>query len=193
MSVAKNLMYDITITKITGNDFTGTATIYTDGQNPMANVPVTGTITTGSSITGTLSGTGAGNGTFSLTYAKSNNQISAISRIVTTLTAWKALIGLNSPGDYEFGIKSTGTTGTLFDVFPTANSYFDGCAMNGTVTALSKTSLYSVAVTITACSDGTVNDKYTGLAATQDATDAVLAMTLASDDGKHSISADFNH
>jgi len=192
MSVANNLMYDIAITKISGNDFTGTATVYTDGQNPMSNVPVTGTITTGSSITGALTGTGAGNGTFSLTYASSNDQPSKISRIVNTSPPWTGPIGNVGPTDnYQFGIDNTGM---LYDFNPIGQGYFRGCSMDGTVTALSNTSLYRVVVTITQCNPvKDLDGDYTGLAATQDISDKVLSLTLTKADGSYSVSGNFHH
>jgi|GEM_PF-1897100 len=191
MSVVNNLMYDITISKITGNDYTGTATIYTDGQNPVANVPVTGTIITGSSISGTLTGTGAGNGTFNLIYATSNSQVAAVSRIVNTSPTWTGRIGVVDPTvQYQFGIDSTGL---LYDNNPIFQGYFRGCAMDGTVSALSNTSLYSVAVTVTGCTPvASVDGDYTGLAATQDGTDVILAMTLTKTDDSHSVSGNFH-
>ena len=97
MSVANELLYDGTITnmEIKGDfttDFTADFTIYTSGENPM-NATVSGTITAGSSITGTLTGSGVGNGQFSLLYAATNDQAAAV------VSAWLGAGG----GFNEFG------------------------------------------------------------------------------------------
>ena len=193
MSVVNNLMYDITISKITGNDYTGTATIYTDGQNPVANVPVTGTITTGSFITGTLTGTGAGNGTFNLTYANSNNQISAISRIEnTTNTTWGAVIG-NGTKAFEFIINGAGSivddvndVGGLFNLCQIATDVGQGAfAINGT-------NLYKVSVRVYGCANPAVNNTvYTGLIATRSQINVDDTLIFMMTSGTYSFSADF--
>ncbi len=77
MSVTNELLYDGTITSISGNDFTADFTIYTAGKDPIA-ATVSGMITTNSSISGTLTGTGVGSGTFDLLYATTNNQAAAM-------------------------------------------------------------------------------------------------------------------
>ena len=79
MGEAKGLLYYGTITNISGNDFTADFTVYTDGANPMA-ATASGTITEGSSISGTLTGSGMGSGTFSLLYANTNDQTAAMVR-----------------------------------------------------------------------------------------------------------------
>ena len=54
---------------VNGNDFSGTVTVYEAGVRTQENVPLSGMITAGSHITGTLGGNGAANGSFRLNYA----------------------------------------------------------------------------------------------------------------------------
>ncbi|MBL1259449.1 MAG: hypothetical protein COB33_002825, partial [Thiotrichaceae bacterium] len=91
MSAKEELLYDGTITDITEDEFTADFTIYYQGSKPTeSTATVTGQITEGSSITGTLNGSGFGDGTFSLLYASTNSEVAAISRIenVTDNTDW---------------------------------------------------------------------------------------------------------
>jgi len=82
LSMDKELLYDGTITDITGDNFTADFTIYTAGENPVT-ATASGTITAGSSITGTLTGAGVGSGTFDLLYANTNNQVAALDLVWT--------------------------------------------------------------------------------------------------------------
>ncbi|MCF6258052.1 MAG: cadherin repeat domain-containing protein, partial [Gammaproteobacteria bacterium] len=82
LSAAHELLYDGTITSTNGNDFMADFTIYTSGENPVM-ATASGTITGGSSITGTLAGSGVGSGTFSLIYADTNNQTTALDLVWT--------------------------------------------------------------------------------------------------------------
>jgi len=73
-SVANDLLYVATITSISGNDFTASVRIYKNGLFERT-ATVTGTATAGSSMTGTISGSGAyTSGTFSLTYSLVNSR-----------------------------------------------------------------------------------------------------------------------
>jgi len=84
MSVANKLLYDGLITNISGNNFTADFTIYTDGENPIDTM-ASGTIIEGSKIEGTLMGSGAGNGTFSLFVGAKNNEESDVSNSINAL------------------------------------------------------------------------------------------------------------
>jgi len=187
MSVTNDLLYDGTMT-ISGDSYTATVTIYTNGQNPFS-ATISGTITEGSSITGDLTGTGAGNGSFSLTYATINNIPAAIARIQRVAPqSWKAIID-GSSTNYEFDIDSGGGFIHNLEVTP---GYFSNCEMDGTVTALGITSLYSVSITITRCTgagNSSVNGSYTGFITTQNNADTILILALAN--GSYSVSADF--
>jgi len=81
LSATHKLLYDGTITSINGNSYTANFAIYSDGENPVQ-ATASGTIISGASISGTLSGTGIGNdgsdGTFNLLYANTNDQAAAM-------------------------------------------------------------------------------------------------------------------
>ncbi len=65
MSISHKIVYDGTITNISGNYFTADFIIFVEGKNPTT-ATANGIITEGSKIEGTLTGSGVGNGTFSL-------------------------------------------------------------------------------------------------------------------------------
>ncbi len=170
MSTAEGLLYDGTITSINGDDFTADFTIYTDGDNPIA-ATASGTITEGSSITGTLTGSGVGSGTFTLTYAMSNNQAADLVRIKDRL--WD---GQGAGPDYAFGINAQGVLASRFAASSDV-PIFNGCEINGAVAPISGTSLYEVAATLTSCDEPAVdNTNYTGFAVSR--TDSVADDTL---------------
>lgn len=91
-SVTQGLSYDGTI-GISGNSYSGTLSVYDDGVL-LGTAPVSGTITQGSTVTGTLSGTGAGNGTFTLNYAATNGEVAGLSRVEDMTTPfWEVQSG----------------------------------------------------------------------------------------------------
>lgn len=181
LSPADKLLYDIKITNINGNSFTGTAVIYTDNQNPM-NATVSGTITSGSSISGTLTGTGAGNGTFKLVYESQG--ISPLSNI-----GWGVVFDNSS----RYFIVQVDNAWNLTTTLVELDGYFSGCSMSGTLSVLGSSNLYRVTSTISGCtSDTSFNGDYTGFATQQNAIGTILVMAVTKADGSHSISADFS-
>jgi len=172
MSTAKGLLYDGIITSITGNAFMADFTIYTDGENPM-NATASGTITTASSITGTLTGAGVGSGIFSLLYDDTASNTEAdLARIKDREWDGDGAIGPN----YAFTID---TQGVLANTIKAGFNVpiFDFCEINGTVMPINGTSLYEVAATLTSCDVPAVNNtNYTGFAVSR--TDSVMDDTL---------------
>jgi len=180
MSVPDDLLYDGTITSISGNSFTADFKIYFEGGDIANALPMTatasGTITEGSSITGTLTGSGVGSGTFSLTYAMTNNELSAFSRIENvagTNDTWGAIIGGGVLTPQEFIIDATGA---LTHDTVSAFGIFASCEMNGSLTPITDSSLYSVSVVLTRCGSSDRDGTYTGLAVSR--TDATTDDTL---------------
>jgi len=181
MSTANGLLYDGTITDISGNRFTADFIIYTDGENPI-NAEANGTILEESKIEGALTGSGVGNGTFTLTYAEATEQQEAdLGRIGNR--AWD---GDGQPGpNYAFIINGQGvlanTAAGGFEV-----PIFDGCEINGTVTPINDSSLYEVTVTLKNCDDPNVDtnttNNYTGFAMsrTNSVVDDTLVLALSS-------------
>ncbi len=192
MSAVNGLLYDGTITDITGNAFTADFTIYTDGENP---VPATasGTVTAGSKIEGTLIGSGAGNGTFSLLYATTNNEVAAIARIENgqnisgVRVTWGAVIGGGSI-DYEFIVEAAGD---IVSDAANVNGLFHACliGVGSTISPIVDTNLYAVSAELVGCFHPTVSMDYTGLATIQTVADDTLVFMMTS--GTYSFSHDF--
>ncbi|VAW84685.1 hypothetical protein MNBD_GAMMA18-1218 [hydrothermal vent metagenome] len=191
MSTAEGLLYDGTITSINGDDFTADFTIYTDGDNPI-DAKASGTITTGSLITGTLTGNGVGSGIFTLQYASTNDDMADISRIENVVgvnETWQALIG-GAIIEQEFVVNNEGviTHDTI-----SGGGIFSNCDLNGKITPISRSSLYNVNVRLMDCSSGGggANGTYTGLATsrTDSSQDDVLLFAVAN--GRYSPNADF--
>ncbi len=65
MSMSHKIIYNGTITNISGKYFTADFIIFVEGKNPTT-ATANGIITEGSKIEGRLTGSGVGNGTFSL-------------------------------------------------------------------------------------------------------------------------------
>jgi hypothetical protein len=174
-STANGLLYDGTITDISGNRFTADFTIYTDGENPMP-ATASGTILEESKIEGALSGSGVGKGTFTLTYAQATEQQAAdLVRIKDRFWDGDLAVG----PDYSFNINAQGLLIHRFAAGLNV-SVFDDCEINGTVTPISGLSLYEVTATLTNCVDPNVDtsaiNNYTGFAVSR--TDSVVDDTL---------------
>ena len=205
MSVQGGLVYDGTITQ-TDSTFTGTLSVFTNGINP-SSTTVTGTINQGVGITGTLAGTGAGSGTFSLNYTAASNQAASVTRINGTAgnPTWTSFIG-GSTSNLEFtlGIPGTPISGNN----EPQEGNFRLCGITGTdviggargMIPISDTSLYSVRVRVVNCDPGIIPSplsdnagEYTGFAASRSdlTTDDTLVMVITSNNGAFSISGDF--
>lgn len=209
ISIAEGLLYDGTIT-ISGDTYSGEVTIYRGGQRISSSpVNVSGTIVGGSSINGTLAGTGAGNGTFSLTYAQSNSQEAALSRVQTT-TSFEL-----HPDDYPndgdtWSVNPYGVPTLLeFFVIPDGRiGHYDGpsqgkftfCAFSnsafgdGSVSMVNPaihSALYTVNVTLFACDQEDVNSNYTGLATSVSLTNPDDAFLMAFSDGESAVIGEF--
>ncbi len=181
MSTEKGLLYDGIITDISGNGFTADFTIYTDGENPIT-ATASGSIFE-KSIEGTLSGSGAGSGTFELFYAEgAEQQVADLTRIENRYWDGDAAIGPN----YAFNINMQGV---LTD--PTSAGFnvpiFDGCGINGTVTPINDTSLYEVDAELTNCDVTTVsNTNYTGFAVSRTNVNVDDTLVLVLSNGTYS-------
>jgi len=189
LSAANELLYDGTITSINGNSFTADFTIYTEGRFPVT-ATANGTIISGSSISGTLNGSGVGSGTFALLYAMTNGEVADVARIENVAgvnTSWKGKTG-GSPAPQEFLIDNTGT---LTEVDFTGGGVFSNCDLDGNITPISNSSLYSVSVELTECGSSTRNGTYTGLATSR--TDATEddTLVLAVSNGQYGMDGDF--
>ena len=181
MSTEKGLLYDGTITRINGETFEANFTIYMNGKNPMP-ATASGTITTGSSITATLSGNGVGNGQFTLLYATTNDQAAAMT------SAWRGAGG----GFDVFGFTIDNAGNLVHDKFAGVGQLFFTCKMNGTVLLVSGTRLYSVDVELTDCDDPDVNGDYAGLATTRDESATNDRLVYAVSNASYTLNGEFN-
>ena len=177
MSAANKLLYDGMITRTSDNDFTADFTIYTDGENPVT-ATASGTITEGSKIEGEL----VGSGTFSLLYASTNDQAAAVT------SAWLGTGG----GFDELGFTIDGAGNLTHDESAAFNRLFGLCKMNGTVTPVGGTRLYSVSVELTGCAVPSVEGSYTGLTTTRDGTAANNLLVYSVSNGAYTVSGEFN-
>lgn len=187
MSVVNTLLYDGTITNITGNDFTADVTVYKDGMAASTS-NVTGTITEGSQMTGTIAGMDAFNGTFTLVFEQSNSEASALSKVDNAPDEyWRGGIG---PTTYQFfGIENDGV---VVNYDESSDGVFSGCTITtgSSITPIANSRLYSVTlVFISPCPNDSPD--YTGLATTRsdNGTDDVLVFTYA--DGNVAAYADY--
>ncbi|MFK5951389.1 MAG: hypothetical protein QM500_21755, partial [Methylococcales bacterium] len=87
-SVAGNLLFDGQITDITADDYTATVDVYEAGLKTQSAVAVTGKVTSESSITGTIAGTGNASGTFTLTFDTLYSRGATFARIDTSTTVF---------------------------------------------------------------------------------------------------------
>ena len=87
-SISENLLFDGHITNITADDYTATFDVYETGAKTQSGVSVTGKVTTDSQITGTLNGTGAASGTFTLVFDSTYNTGATNSKIMKTGGDW---------------------------------------------------------------------------------------------------------
>ncbi|MBI3561657.1 MAG: hypothetical protein HY080_08085 [Gammaproteobacteria bacterium] len=173
---------------VTGNNYTGTLTVYQKGINPLS-APVSGTITPGATITGTLTGTGAGNGTFTLKYAANNNQPAALSTVGRVSPAlWTGKI---SEGNINTDFTIDSTTGSMSSFGGSKPTFL--CDVDGTlstVTPISGTHLYSVKATVINCFNSAStgpNGTYTGLATTRTTTNLDDTLVMVMTNGAYSM------
>jgi hypothetical protein len=164
MSSTEALLYDIAITSISGNSFSGTAAIFIDGQNSGA-ATVSGAITQGSSITGTLTGVGAGNGTFSLIYATSNNEVAELPRLEGS--DWTSPVG----GSLTDILMIADDAGNVSNLSVVSSGVFSSCGVTAELLTIPNTNMYTMNLFgVFFCADADVDAWYTGLATTRSQT-----------------------
>jgi len=162
ISDANGLVYDGTMTNINGNNFTAAVTVFQDG-NETTTSTLTGMITEGARITGTLTGDGLGSGTIhELLYAVSNNEASDLSRVENNVNErWFDRVG---GGTIDFGF-AIGMTGSITGTITTTDGVFSECTVgSGTISPITGTSLYTLSLTLSSCNISSVNGDYSGLA-----------------------------
>lgn len=177
ISAQNGFQYDVSITNITGNSFTGNVTIfYTPSTTQFKRTStISGTITQGSSITGNIAGPGLGSGNFDLLYSNQTNQLSS------TTTGWGTHFG-GSSTYYNILIANATdiTTQTT-----TNDGLFASCIMNGKASYSNSGSLYSVTLTMSSCATPSIDGNYTGFLAPHDASLVALAFAVTKSDSSY--------
>ena len=190
LSATAGLSYDGSIT-VSGNNYSGTLSVYDDGTL-VGTAPVTGTITQGTSVSGTLTGTGAGSGSFQLLYAASNSETAALGRVEdTTNPYWEGPIG----GSVSKNVIAINSGGNLLHAQAAFDGTFDGCNIYGTIAPIAATNLYTVTIVFDTAGcinpDIITNNNYTGLATTRQRTTADDTLVMIATNGSYSVATDF--
>jgi len=163
ISDANGLVYDGKITGITGNDFSATVSVFQDGVF-LSTATLTGMITKGAKITGTLTGNEQGSGTIDeLLYAQSNNMVAALSSVQNNVNeGWFGRVGGGVAAPLSFVIDAEGN---LTPSFSATDGVFKQCTVgSGTISSVTGTSLYTLNLELSNCSNDDVNGDYSGLA-----------------------------
>jgi hypothetical protein len=164
--------------QVSGDTLTLTVDGYTNVGNPFTGGvtygigTVNGTVTTGTSISATLTFTPTGatqvSSTWTLTYSTLSTVASSLGTVAGTYTSGTAFVGGDDPlSGASVTISSTGAI--------SGQDSSSGCSLNGTVTdGDSTTNVYEVAYTLSGCTDATYTDlnglQFTGLAVLNNAT-----------------------
>lgn len=185
MSDAQALLYDGTFT-LTGNTLTSTVTIYHNGNKMAATAALTATVSVESQITGTLTGTELGNGTFVSTFSNLSNTVSALSQVNSNF--WITDLNEATNNSFEFELKATSA---LLESTSPNNSTFQNCrilAGNGSTYApIVNSSLFAVTIVFSSCTTPDVDGTYTGFS--QALTSTSIAATVSN--GTYAFADDF--
>ena len=170
-SVTAHILIDGTINSVTVNDYTATVSVYKDGVLSQANINVTGMVTNGSSIDGTLNGTGTAAGSFSLVFDTLYSRGASFSRVDTNPPSSSFV------GNIMSSMINATTSNFNFDL-ATVYDMLQGipgpirCVSNGTYTIPDNSiNIYALDETITQTDIGCTMSEtpnYTGFAAVID-------------------------
>ncbi len=189
LSDSKNVTYVGTFT-VSGNDISGTVTVYEEDKMTQQNVPLTGMITAGSKVTGTLGGTGVANGTFQLNYAQDNGPVD-MDTVIRDLR-WRPVV---SPAIPNLNLKSGATPAPATNISAggSGSNIFDNCGFNGRMEPIAGTHLYTVSVTMKRCAnaDILVEPVYTGLASVRSEASSNDRLILVLTNGAYDFSGEY--
>ena len=191
MSVSQLLLYDMQSIVISGNSYTAVLTLYQNAAY-VATVNVSGTLNEGVSLTGTLTGSGAGNGSFTVAYNATVNAKTA-SLVVIGNVNYDGKLN-NGISAISFDVANNGNV-TNTTVFSDAGK-MSGCNFNTGSSLLPQaaSNLYVATFVLTGCTDTNVNGSYTGLSTTFDNVLEGVSdgyMPTAFSNGTYSGTADF--
>jgi len=189
LSETENLTYVGTFS-VNENDISGTVTVYEADVMTQANVPLSGMITQGTRITGTLGGTGVANGTFQLDYAADNGPVDM--SMVARLLSWEPVTG--SPPDLPFlsvsdvalPVQNIGSASSMGGIFTS-------CDYLGRIEPIAATHLYTVSVTAANCMNGDIlaTPSYTGLVSVRSDVNANDRLILVLTNGAYDFSGEY--
>lgn len=173
MSLSNALMYDVTITDITGNDFSGDVDVYKNmdaaasasgAVDAVIKTTIKGTITEGAQITGTIEGTTAGSGDFTVTFSKDN---SIAAELANVINRWGGAINtVPQLKFFEFEIKDAGVV-EVDGLNTPDKGIFSPCRMTGTVAPVENAAFFTLNLNLTQCASiNNRNGDYTGLVTT---------------------------
>lgn len=111
-SIAEHILFDGQVDSISGSDFTATVDLYEAGERTQGDISVTGSVTSQSSITGTLGGTDVGSGDFTLTFDLAYGDGATIEKIRDKPSNWEGHI----LSTYSF-LNDSEINWDAFDVF----------------------------------------------------------------------------
>ena len=175
MSEAQELLYDGTITSISGNSFSATVKVYKDGALVAgSSTSFTGTITQSDKIIGTF-GAGTWSGEFTLGYEE-----------ITNVASWDTV--KSEVGEYWGGSDLTyastdpqfqlDANGLVISPSLVGGGVMGGCEFNGdAIVPVANTRLYRLTVVVGLC--GNLNGTYIGLATTKGSNNNTLVMAIA--------------
>ncbi len=192
LSDTENLTYVGTFT-VSGNDFSGTATVYEGDVMVQENVLLSGMITEGSKITGTLGGTEVANGTFQLDYAPLVDNGPVDMSMVIRLLDWEPVTG--TPPAIPFLSMGNEPTPVPNISSSSGSDMFSNCRFNGRIEPIANTHLYTVSITMTSCSPGTKDVEaiptYAGLASVRSEVSSNDRLILVLTNGAYDFSGEY--
>jgi hypothetical protein len=203
MSDLKAVLYDGTFT-VSGNTLTSTVSIYYNGNiqtGAAATASLVATVTEGSQLTGTFTGTELGNGTFTSTYSNLSNTSANITNVENDNSGGGTRAWKTNPNE------ATGTNVLQIEVFTNSEMTdainatgltFNGCTFNQesltSYEPIANSSLFSVKIYFRGCTTSDVRSvnsgSYTGFS--QYKSDTPNKIALAITNGKYALTDDFD-
>lgn len=191
VSVSENVAWFATLTSLSGTSYTADVRIYKDNV-PYGTAKLSGTLNAGTLISGTLTGTGYGQGTFSLDISSENNQQADVATILQT-SGNQGWVNVNVASLSGFYIDASGNVSNIFGGAGVGD--FKRCAITGSVTEIANSHLYQMQITLTSCDAAyaSANGTYTGYVTTRSAsaTNDTLVVALENSTNGYSMYGEF--
>jgi len=202
MSDAKAVLYDGTFT-VSGNTLTSTVAIYYNGNKQTGAVgtaTLNATITQGSQITGSFTGTELGNGTFVSTYSSLNDTASIITNVEYDNTGANNRSWTTNPNEATTGnnleIEIYNNFDMRYNISP-GDLTFRNCVITKATNTnayvpITNTSLFTVSVIFDNCDNPVAvnTGTYTGFSQYKPGTPNKIAFAITN--GTYALTDDFN-